>query len=680
MSVFEEKNKALKSKPTTSKPPTKPKSTEKQQPEKELSPTELKTLQKLSEDGYSPKEIAKMTHLLESHIKTILKPKEPLRQDIEKIHQMAADGYKAPDIANALNLDVSLVKEKLYGSKAKGGRPKKGTEVTKAELIEKLKDAANELKQETNLPSDIKTKKLAKLIGKENLYDRTFELFKGRISRNWLKNQIANYNIDLEKDIFPQTVAIGAEEPEIKLSGQKAFKNMKEDPDWNVQPRFKQNTENQIARINDLISLKNANWKRDDIKPNATFEGMAKFSEFLHTTYPETELEALTGKDTIIGEKHYKAIANWTKDDIMWALNYIDCVEGNGTLNQRVALRRLQSFISDYSSWGKIGASRDDYTESQYIKAQGEKGTKGGIMKMHGERYQPSKTFDLKAIPTTDQMKKILRHLHQNSIYAGTIQKYPMKKGKVLTQTQKKELEKRLLLLAVDMFMNTGCRIGSLGETGLRSIRFSKIDVDQPDSEDPETLISVVRMREKKHPEMPIITAKSVLEDMLAFQKELEEIGVDTTKDNRIFHLEPEVINDHLRNAAEAAGLTKYTYVYGERKKVPHSHGKYYIKPFEDQDPAHNSPKNLHKQKSLFGHLLTNKETDIDFHSHLFRAFHFDQLVKAGVSFDAAYKMGVPWESPEIPLKFYWARYAKKFKTEYAKAETAFQAIHQLGV
>lgn len=680
MSVFEEKSKALKSKQTPSKPPTKPKSTKEQQPEKELSPTELKTLQKLSEDGYSPKEIAKMTHLPESQVKTSIKPKEPSRGDLQQMQHMQADGYKAPDIANALKLDISLVKEKLYGKKAKGGRPLKGTEVTKAELVEKLREATDQLKQETNLPTDIKTKKLSRLLGKENIYDRTYALFKGRISRNWIKNQIANYNINLDTDIFPQTVAISAEEPEIKLVGQKPFSNMTDDPDWRASPHFKNVIGNMIGHINDLIALRNANWAREKLKPNAKFESMVQFADFVNSTYPEAELETLSGKDAITGTKNYKPIADWTKDDIYWALNYIDCIEGNGTLLQRVALRRLQFFIPNSSKWGKIGAARDAYKISQYIRDYAEKGRKKGIMKTQGERYQPSKVYNLKAIPTTEQMKKVLHYFHQDSIYSGNIESYPMKKGRVLTKAQKTGLEKRLMLLAIDMFMNTGCRIGSLGETGLRSIQFSKIDLEIPDPESPSSTISVVRMREKKHPEEPIITSKSVLDDMLKFQKELENLGVDTTKDNRIFHLDPTLINNHLRNAAEIAGLTNYTYVYGQKKKVANSPGKYYIKPFEDQDPTHNDPKNYHKQRSLFGHLLTYKDTDIDFHSHLFRAFHFDQLVKAGVSFDAAYRMGVPWESPEIPLKFYWARYAKNFKTEYAKAEDAFKAIHQLGV
>jgi hypothetical protein len=111
-------------------------------------------------------------------------------------------------------------------------------------------------------------------------------------------------------------------------------------------------------------------------------------------------------------------------------------------------------------------------------------------------------------------------------------------------------------------------------------------------------------------------------------------------------------MNEYYRSAAEAAGLVKYIYKYGIKRKIPLTN-KYFVEEFAENDPRRKDPSFRHRAPSVLGHPLTETDTDMDFHAHLFRAFHLRMCAEAGIPFHQAVKEGVPWESIDVAFKYY---------------------------
>lgn len=615
-SVFDEKGKKRK-KPSAKKKTT---SKEEESPAKKFSPADVKTIIQMRQENYSIPSIAK---LLSSQLNREVKQKE------------------VEDALRGTSFEIR-----------KRGRHSPTATVTKEDIEQALTDAVTELKKKVKKEDLKATKSITKLLGGlEAIYKLAHQKIqqKGKyIEYSNLKKALKDKKINLETLIGEKTEIIEAEKPKIDLEAQDEWSECFKDPEWSPGPDQILHTKQFLRQINDLIALKNAQW---DLPPGievpATETEFPAFADFLRSSV--AHIKSATHKDIpFVHKMNYKPISEWTKADIYWAFNYLDYVRGRGQLHPRVAVRRIQLFAYG-NRWGKIDASRDKYSTPKSLK----KATTSKEIKKY-TKYQASKTESLKKVPTPEQIKPMLQYLRDFEYKGQALLQYSMEKGEELSDKQKAELERAEIDLATAIFMDTGCRMGWHAKTGLRSVEFSNLGKNETTNAKTgvkSTEYTMTLMEKKRKTEIAVPIDGIIIKKADALKAKLKKFGVKTDE-CKVINLDPSIMTEYYRNAAETAGLVKYIYKYGIKHKIPLTN-KFYIEEFAEDDPRRNDPKFRQRVHSVLGHPLTETDTDMDFHAHLFRAFHLRMCAEAGIPFHQAVKEGVPWESIDVAFKFY---------------------------
>jgi integrase len=360
-------------------------------------------------------------------------------------------------------------------------------------------------------------------------------------------------------------------------------------------------------------------------------------------------------------------ISEWTQDDLMWALLYIDWCGESGQQNYRIAINRLlisnpKLEIKDQNPLERMEAIRKDWVRSTYHK-------KFGVPQEEKILAQEPKTGKFKKPPDAEQVKAMFQVIKKKKFKGDAFRNLKDKNGNTvkLSNEELEDLERTNILLAISMAAKTGMRAGHKRQTEMGSLTFE--DIRWKDNQ--------INAATKTSKRVKVLTDvnEDVIKDIAKWKEKLEGKGIDTSQ-MHIVPMKIQKLNDYLREVAAEAGVCAYVKEYGEIRIKPGSKGKKYLYVFDKTDPRSKDPKYLHYQMNFQGQKITLDPSDPDPHLHLFRAFHLWQLALAKIPLQYAIKISYGWEDPKTAVDCYLAALTNIETKEWAKKEKEiFSAI-----
>lgn len=479
------------------------------------------------------------------------------------------------------------------------------------------------------------------------------------ISDSTLRRNFAK--IDFEKEIQGETIALPHEAKAKVLKEQEEWQRAENNKKWiaKTTSEYRQRTLSNLAYINKLIAMRHGEWENIDPKDVDNNEKLAKI---FHETHEQGKPVPICNKPKTV------PISDWTQDDIMWALLYIDWVSESGQQHYRLAINHLLTsnpkLLIKEQELEHLDAVKKEWGRSTYHEKFGVKEEQ-----QESAAAQESKIGKFKKPPSPAQVKKMLDLLNHKKFEGRSFKDLKDKNGETVKLSKKEfeALERETVKLAINLTARTGMRAGHQRQTEMGSLRFADIYWN-------ENQINAATKTSKRKKVLTEVDP-TVIQLIKDWKDKLEAKNIDVSK-MYIIHTPIQSLNDHLREIAEEAGVCKYIRQYGEYRTLPGSRGKKYLHIFQKGEPGYGDPKNLRYQMNFQGQRVTLDPIDPDPHLHLFRAFHLWELAKADIPLEYAIKIGFGWEDPKTALECYLAALTEeKVKKYRIKEKEIFSAI-----
>ena len=588
-------------------------------------------------------------------------PKKPTKGELKQIHKMRKEGKSINEIEKLTGFDHNLLIDtfrKAGENLTETGAKKEELRVPNETVRQTYIDILNKAKKEIKNPQASHAE-LVKTIGKTELHKQVREKLQREgwiISDKTVRRKYATF--DFEEEIAAETEPTEAEEATIAMEEQDEWTNITENVMWEPGEEHRNKTLNYIAYLYKIVSYRHGKWDHIDEKDVGDSKKLARIF-----------IEAPNNKKPTCIQPKPIPFKDWTMNDVMWAMKYIDWVGRSGRFHYMTSFNRLYNDnpqlhynLKDFSKQSGQPASKELWGKTTfYVEFK-------DIVAKHPEwipRSQAPHTGVNKIVPEGGELGRMATEIKKMPMVSKTFSQVTDKQGKKLNLSKKiqEKLERDCVLLAIELACGTGMRAGHKRTIELGSLTFS----GEATFDKTLNLIKCPTKMSKKQ-NKNIETHEYLIKKLEGWRDELESYNIDTTK-MYIFPIRMQQINHYLRDAGIKAGVTHYVKVHGERVLMPGSREKYEIREFDASDPRNSDPKYEHDLIGFHNQKITEDPNNPDLHLHLLRAFQLTECLRNNITLEMAVTLGSPWEDVKVALELYAKRWNVERKKEFREQE-----------